>query len=214
MIIEKTSPSDLETYSYCPYCWFLKHDGHRQAPTEAMKFGTRLHSAVKKYHRDGEFLFAEDLQEYLDLYMEQNTRDFETCEEMWEVPLFDTGILFRMKLDLVKDDALTEHKTSARPYSQAYVDTLRQLTAYSWAWGQLYLQREKEIKVNVFLTNPQPEDELIQTFITHRTAADWQIWEQWVRLQLRGIEQDEFEPNPKGRFHNFPECPFYKETEL
>ena len=213
MKVHSLSPTSLELYHSCPYCFYLKYTGHPQETTEAMKFGIRLHSAVANYHKHGLFEFDEDLQDYLDLYMQEYTRDFQVCEEMWELPLFDTGITFKLKMDLIASDLLIEHKTSARPYSQAYVDMMRQLTAYSWAWGQLYQQREKGIKVNVFIKEPKDDEALLQTLETTRSAADFRDWEAWAKEIVTGIEADYFEPNEKGRYHNYSACQFYKEVQ-
>jgi len=211
MKILKTSPSDLETYANCPYCWLLKAKGKRQAPTAAMLFGSRLHKAVENYHKEVYPETPEEMQKYIDEYENLYTQDYQVVEDFWSLPLLDTDITFNMKVDLVKDDFLIEHKTSARPYSQSFVDVHRQITAYSWAWRMLYTEPEQGIKVNVFLTNPKPEDDLIQVLETERTQDHYDEWSEWVKGVLSGIENDEFEPNEHGKYHNFPECPFYKD---
>lgn len=212
MNIEFISPSTLQLYADCPRCFLLKAQGKRQVTTGAMAFGTRLHKAIERYHKEGLFEFSEDIADYMELYMLEYDRDYQVAEEFWKVDLFDSGVTLRLKIDLIKDDFLIEHKTSSRPYTQQFVDMHRQATAYSWAWGQLYTEREKAIRFNIFVTNPKPDEELLQILETHRTGADFLEWEEWVRSILVGIENDEFEPLP-ARWHNYPECPMYKERE-
>lgn len=206
------SPSRLELYSMCPFCFYLNATGKPQRTTNAMRFGTRLHNMLKDYHREVYADIPEDLAPYLAEYEKIYDPEYQVVEEEWLTELFDTGINLKMRVDLVKDDLLIEHKTSARPYSQNYVDKMRQLTAYSWSWRQLYTEPETCIRVNVFSTDENAERKL-DIFETKRDENDFAEWKEWVLQQLAGIEADEFEPNENGKWHNFEECPFYQEPE-
>lgn len=209
MTLYTISPSGLEMYESCPYCFYLRYTGHKQETTEAMRFGTRLHNMLKNYHREVYPDIDEDLAPFLSEYEKIYDPEYQVVEDEWMTPLFDTGINLKMRVDLVKDDLLIEHKTSARPYSQQFVDKHRQLTAYSWAWRQLYSEPETAIRVNVFNT-AQNAERLLDIFETRRTEDDFLEWKDWVLQILAAIAQDEFEPNEAGKFHNYPECPFYK----
>lgn len=212
MTIYATSPSALELYASCPYCWYLKITGKPQQPTEAMKFGIRLHAALQQYHQEVYVPeFSPDLQPYLDEYMKVYDQEYQICETFWSVPLFDTGINLKMKLDLVKDDFIIDHKTSAREYSQQYVDKMRQLTFYSYGWRQQYTEPETGVRVNLFFTDRKPGEELLEIINSSRQESDFEELKEWVMPLLEGIENDQFEPNERGRFHNFPDCPFFKE---
>lgn len=181
--------------------------------TGAMQFGTRLHKAIEDYHKEDYVPdFAPDLLPYMEEYMAMYDSDYQVCEEFWDVPLLDTDITFKMKVDLVKDDLLIDHKTSARPYSQEFVDNHRQLTGYAWSWRRLYTEPEKAVRINLFLTNPKEGDPLLQVIDTYRDQSHFDDWEAWVREILAGIEADQFE-GKEARWHNFVDCPFYKERE-
>lgn len=175
-----------------------------------MFFGTRLHKAIEEYHKYGRQFFDDDLQDFLDEYMAEYDRDFQTCEEFWKLPLLDTDVQLSLKIDLVKNDMLIEHKTSSTPYSQEFLDGQRQVTAYSWAWHQLYTEKEKNIRFNIFITQPKLGSEIFQVMDTTRSEEDFAEWEIWVREILDGIAADYFEPK-KARWHNYEECPYYKE---
>lgn len=214
MKIYTISPSRLQLYSDCPRCFFLQATGHRQMTTGAMTFGTRLHKAIEDYHKEVYVPdFAPDLKPFMEEYMAMYDQEYQVAEDFWNVQLLDTDIMFKTKVDLVKDDLLIDHKTSARPYTQEFVDGNRQLTGYAWAWRQLYTEPEKGVRINLFLTNAKAGEPLLQTIDTYRDESHFTEWTEWVREILAGIEADQFEAK-EARWHNFRDCPFYKEREV
>lgn len=171
-----------------------------------------MHRALELYHKEGIEETAEDLQDYLDEYAAINNQDFDLCEEKWEVPLLDTDIMLRLKIDLIKDNILQDHKTTARIPTQQEIDQQKQLSGYSWAWTQKYHQREDFIRFNFFNTNPKPGEKLFTWMDTERTQADINEWVEWTRQILDGIANDRFDPKP-ARWHNYEDCPLYVERE-
>lgn len=212
MKLYSISPSKLQAYADCPRCFLLSMQKGKFVPNAAMIFGTRVHKAIESYHRNGIVDVDEDLQIYLDAYMEKYDEDFDAAEEFWKVQLLDTDMALNLKIDLIKDNILIDHKTASRMYSQQDVDEQKQLSAYSWAWSKKFDIREDHIRFNIFLTNPKPDQEILQIIDTERTPEDLLEWEEWTREILSGIANDEFEPKP-ARWHNYEECPFYKERE-
>lgn len=211
MKIAKTSISDLLLYEQCPYCWYLKHTGYRQKPTKSMLYGTALHKVIENYHKGIENVDDMQFADYLAEYQAIYTPDYQVCEEFWYLPLFDTGVYFTAKVDLVKDDYLIDHKTSQQVFSQEYLDSMKQLTGYSWAWRQQFSQPEEGIKINLFSTNPERNGALLTVLETKRSEEDYVLWESWVREILKSIDSDYFEPNKNGKWHNYPECSYYKD---
>lgn len=212
MKISSISPSKLQMYADCPACFLLCMQGKQQQTSAAMRFGTKVHKAIELFHKYEKTEADEDVQPYLDAYMEEYDSEYTIAEEFWKVPLFDTGMLLSTKADLIKDNMLIDHKTSKRPYSQEFVDVQHQVTAYSYSWSQKYSQKEDRVRFNIFITDPKPGEELLQILDTQRTEQDILQWKEWVFEVLVGIENDQFEPR-KARWHNYDGCPFYEERE-
>lgn len=178
--------------------------------TPAIIWGSRMHKAIELYHKEGTDAVDEDLQPYLDEYMLVNDQEFDVCEKFWRVPLLDTDMMLNLKVDLIKDNILIDHKTSSKLPTQQEIDEQKQLSAYSYAWRHLYTEPEDGIKFNYFLTNPKPGEKLMHVMETSRSDEDLLSWEQWTREILQGIANDEFEPK-EARWHNFEDCPLYRE---
>lgn len=208
MILKTISPSKLQMYADCPRCFYLCIEKYPQVTTGDMTFGTRLHKAIELYHKEGLQFVDPDLQDYLDEYTEVYDRDFEIAEEFWQVPLFDTDVKLNLKIDLVKDGFVTDHKTSKRTFTQGYVDQMRQLTAYAYAYRVKFEQEEKGLRINLFNTNPDPGVALMTVIDTVREQLHFDQWEEWVYEILQGIEDDYFEPK-KAMWHNYALCPMF-----
>lgn len=205
MKLTHISPSSLDLYSKCPYCFYLKTLKVEQPHIEAFSFGRALHDAIECYHKGkdsdcGDEIVLSMLEEYMEIYDE----DYEVCEELLEVPLFDLDIPLRFRMDLIKDGWIMEHKTSSARYSQDEVDYHKQATAYSYAYRILYGKEEEGIRFNIF--NKKVQKARLQMLDTYRTTDDFSHWEGWVRDILTKIEEDQFEPKP-SRFHIYTLCP-------
>ena len=199
MKIYSISPTGLELYDHCPHCFFLKSKGIPQTTTEAMSFGIKVHDNIQRYHQDQSVLFFDpEVEDYLEEYAALYDRSYELCEERLKVPLFDTGINMTFKIDLVKDQIIYEHKTSRSWYSQEFVDSHRQATAYSYGFRSMYGGNEKAIVFNVF--NTKVEKDHLKTFETQRTEQDFLDFYEWVKDILYGIESDIF-PTKPAPFH-------------
>lgn len=211
MIIKSISPTKLQAYADCPRCFLLSLQKGKFVQTPAIIWGSRMHKALEQYHKLGYDTTDEDLQPYLDEYMKLNSQDFDVCEQFWKVPLLDTDIMLNLKVDLVKDNILIDHKTVSSLPTQEKIDQQKQLSAYSWAWRQMYDEPEDKIQFNYFLTNPKPGQELMHILSTSRNEDSLKEWEEWTYKILNGIAMDEFEPSEWAPWHNFEDCPLYVE---
>lgn len=210
MKIKTISPSKLAAYDNCPSCFFLSTQKAKFVQTPAIIWGLRMHKALEAYHKGGEIETDKDLQPYLNEYMAKYNQDFDVCEEFWRLPLLGTGITLVLKIDLVKDNVLTDHKTAKRLPTQEEIDEQKQLSAYSWAINEKFGIREDHIQFNYFLTEPEIGQPLFHELKTQRSLEDLSDWEDWTLEILDGIENDRFDPKP-ARFHNFADCPLYFE---
>jgi hypothetical protein len=208
MQLQRIRTTSLSLYDSCPYCFYLKQSGVKEPEIPAFKFGTLVHSAVEEYAHGRSIQsivekYGYDVENYVSLYAEQYAVIPCETEVKFALPLFDTDVILTGHLDQIYGDWLMEHKTSSSKYTQEDVDRQRQVTAYSWAYRQLYGKPEAGIRFNIFIKNKKP---ILQCLDTYRTEEDYKEWEEWVRDILDNIKNDRFDPKP-ARFHIYSLCP-------
>jgi len=139
-------------------------------------------------------------REMLRLYHQNPVKNAVGSEIPFTVPLIDptTGECLGMNLEgyidlLEKDDVIVEFKTSAQIMYQQDVNEHLQLTAYSYAYEQLYHKPPKQLKIINFVKHKKPK---MLTFETTRDKADHKRFFAIASKVLKGIENEVFIPKP------------------
>ena len=203
MQIKKIRVTALDLYSNCPYCWFLSVSGVKQPSNPILELGSAVHKGIEEYHRFGKRAFSAQTAPFLKAYTEIYRPEYQKVEEKFIIPLFDTGIMLTGTMDLVKNNWIFEHKTSATNWTQKRADEHKQVTAYSYAYRQIFKKEEQGIRFNILVKNKTPKVQLLDTF---RNELDYMIWKEWVLSILDGIKNNQFEPS-FSRWHIYKICP-------
>lgn len=201
MKISTIRVTSLDAYENCAFCWYLQATGVKQTTNENMRLGSTIHKSIELFHRGvmrPSLESAPFIQAYEELY--KPTKN-DLPEYKFSLPF--NGITLTGTIDLIKDQWIFEHKTSSARYTQKQVDEHHQATAYSWAYSQIFHEEPRGIRFNIFVKNIRIS---LQTLDTFRTQEDYKKWQFWAQNILKSIDENKFDPNPFGRFHNFSLC--------
>lgn len=193
----------LSLYESCPGCFFLSISGVKHPVIEAFQLGKKVHKAIEEYHLFKKNVFSDEIAPFMKPYIDQYDPHYQEVEYRFSLPLFDTGIVLTGTIDLIRDNWIFEHKTSSARYTIQEVDNHKQVTAYAWAYRQIFKKDPTGIRFNVLVKNKVP---VLQCMETYRTDADYDNWKEWVVSILDGIKNDKFDPKP-SRFHIYSICP-------
>lgn len=203
MILKNIRVTHFDLYDNCPYCFYLAITGVKQPRNANMELGGLVHKSIEEYHRFGKKVFDQKTVNFMKPYIEIYSPTHQKVEYKFAIPLFNTDITLTGTMDLITNDWIIEHKTSASNWTQQKVDEHKQVTAYSYAYRQIFKKEEKGIRFNILVKNKTPKVQLLDTF---RTEDDYAQWKEWVLMLLDCIKQDQFEPS-YGRWHIYTICP-------
>jgi hypothetical protein len=204
MRIDSIRVTELDSYENCSYCFFLQKIGVRQTPNKNLELGSAVHRAIEEYHTLKKHTFIPAIEPFVLPYISTYDDAYTHCEYKFSLPFPKTTVILTGTIDLIKDFWIFEHKTASSRYTQQQVDIHKQVTAYSYAFKQIFQKDPSGIRFNVIVKNKTP---VLQTLDTWRDERDYEIWKDWVREILENIKHDKFEPNYGARWHNYAICP-------
>jgi len=139
-------------------------------------------------------------KQMLQLFLEEPRKPVKGTEVPFTIPLInprtkeDLGVTLEGFFDAIEsDDTIVEYKTSATTISQSDVDNHLQLTAYGYAFEQLFRKPAKGFKIVNFVKNKKPK---IVTTETERGIANYEAFFFLVKEVLKAIKVGAFYPRP------------------
>ena len=139
-------------------------------------------------------------KQMLQLFLEEPRKPVKGTEVPFTIPLVnprtkeDLGITLEGFFDVIEaDDTIVEYKTSATTISQSDVDNHLQLTAYGYAFEQLFRKPPNGFRIVNFVKNKKPK---IVTTETERTSANYEAFFFLVKEVLKAIRVGTFHPRP------------------
>ncbi len=139
-------------------------------------------------------------KEMLEMYLQYPQGKVKGAEVPFTVPLYglntrsSSGIGLEGFFDLIEEeDAIVEFKTSAQNMNSEDVDNHLQLTAYSYAYEQLYGRLPKTLKIINFVKTKKPK---LNVFETQRTKEDHKWFLNLTRDVFKSICNESFLPRP------------------
>jgi hypothetical protein len=139
-------------------------------------------------------------KEFLDAYVKDFATEVKGAEVPFTVPLvsISTGetldVNLKGFLDLVEaDETIVEFKTSAQALSLSDIETMIQLTAYSYAYEMLNHRPPRALKVVNFIKNKKPRIEVAET---RREKPAYEGFFFLAKGVLNGIRSESFVPRP------------------
>ncbi len=160
-------------------------------------------------------------KQMLQMFLEEPRKPVKGTEVPFTVPLFDPktkedlGITLEGFFDVIEaDDVITDYKTSGTTMSQGDVDNHLQLTAYGYAYEQLFHKPPKGFRIVNLVKNKKPK---MATFETERTSAHYEAFFFLVKEVLKAIKVGTFHPRPGYwcRDCEYGEvCPLTRETRV
>jgi len=139
-------------------------------------------------------------KEMLEMYVQHPQGKVKGAEIPFTVPLYDPstrkslGIGLEGFFDLIEEeDTIVEFKTSAQTMNAGDVDNHLQLTAYSYAYEQLYGRIPKTLKIINFVKTKKPK---LNVFETQRTPENHKIFLKLAKDVLEAICHESFLPRP------------------
>jgi putative RecB family exonuclease len=104
----------------------------------------------------------------------------------------ELGVNLEGYFDIIeRDDTIVEFKTSAQVMSYFDIQSMMQLTAYGYAFKQLYGRAPKKFKVINFVKNKKPRIEVTET---RRVDEDYEVFFNIVEKILQSITGGIFYP--------------------
>ena len=118
MAWSKASATQLKAFRRCPSRWYAeKILGHTTPPTEAMKRGSKIHSMLEAYLRDGTDLPDDDFgrmaQAALERLPDKGSVPADDVERRFTLDASVLGVPFVGIIDLIEDGRITDHKTTS-----------------------------------------------------------------------------------------------------
>ncbi|HUI28974.1 MAG TPA: PD-(D/E)XK nuclease family protein [Candidatus Acidoferrales bacterium] len=139
-------------------------------------------------------------KQMLQLFLEEPRKKVKGTEVPFTVPLVNPrtkenlGITLEGFFDIIEaDDTIVEYKTSATTISQSDVDKHLQLTAYGYAFQQLFHKPAKGFRIVNFVKNKKPK---IVSTETERSSANYEAFFFLVKEVLKAIKVGTFHPRP------------------
>jgi len=137
-------------------------------------------------------------REMLSLYFREPQVEIKGSEVPFTIPLAspvdgrELGVNLEGFLDLVEaDDTIVEFKTSSQVMNPFDIQTMLQLSAYGYAFRQLYKRHPKRFKVVNFVKNKKPKIEVTETT---REDSDYEAFFSIAEQVLKSIRQSIFYP--------------------
>ncbi len=139
-------------------------------------------------------------KQFLQMFLEEPRKPVKGTEVPFTVPLVNPrkkenlGITLEGFFDVIEaDDVITDYKTSGTTMSQDDVDNHLQLTAYGYAYEQLFHKPPKGFRIVNFVKNKKPK---MATFETARSTASYEAFFFLVKEVLKAIKVGTFHPRP------------------
>ena len=139
-------------------------------------------------------------KQFLQMFLEEARKPVKGTEVPFTVPLVnprtkeDLGITLEGFFDVIEsDDTITDYKTSGTTISQDDVDNHLQLTAYGYAFEQLFRKPAKGFRIVNFVKSKKPK---MVTTETARTSASYEAFFFLVKEVLKAIKAATFHPRP------------------
>lgn len=165
-------------------------------------FNQKIETDLRFKEKENEETLKETGKKMLSLYFQHEKESPKTAASEWpfEVPIInlDTGEVLDQTLegfiDLIENgETITEIKTSAQAMNQNTVDNHLQLTAYAYAYLQMFRQKPKELKVINLVKVKAPK---LQVLTTQRTDQDFNRFFYTSQEVIEGIKANVFLPCP------------------
>jgi putative RecB family exonuclease len=159
-------------------------------------FSQRVESEIRYKDGEEEMKLLVMGREILGLYLQQPAFKIRGSEVPFTIPFRMNGERLSVNLegifDLIEeDDMIVEFKTSGQIMNQKDADDHLQLTAYAYAYEQLYHRSPKLLRIVDFVKNRKPRIVVLET---KRKQADYQRFFYLAREVLKGISTKVFFP--------------------
>ncbi len=160
-------------------------------------------------------------KQFLQMFLEEPRKPVKGTEIPFTVPLVNPRTKENLEItlegffDVIEaDDFITDYKTSGTTMSQDDVDNHLQLTAYGYAFQELFHKPAKGFRIVNFVKNKKPK---MVTFETARSTASYEAFFFLAKEVIKAIKVGTFHPRP-GYWCRDCEyrdvCPLWKTSTL
>lgn len=165
-------------------------------------FNQKIETEIHYKNKETEAELRETGEKMLSLYYQHAKSNGHVTASEWpfELPIVnqETGEVLDLPLqgyiDMIENgDVIAELKTSAKAMNQDTVDSMLQLTAYAYAYEQIFRQEPKELKIINLVKAKTPK---LQILTTRRTSQDTERFFYTVQEVIEGIKARVFLPCP------------------